>query len=73
MTLHLHNHYVDGCYRCEIGNDEADWSRKELIQEAREFVKSWRDDDEQLRIPSNEFGEDLAYYIDILLEVTEEK
>ena len=23
MTAHLHSSYVEGCYRCELGKDEA--------------------------------------------------
>lgn len=23
MTQHFHSEYVDGCYRCELGRDEA--------------------------------------------------
>jgi len=43
----------------------------QIIRESREFVTAWRDNDEELRIPSNEFGTELAYRIDVLLQVTE--
>lgn len=37
-------------------------------QEAVEFVRAWRDDDEELRIPMNAWGHALAEAIDILLK-----
>lgn len=38
-------------------------------EEAIDFVESWRNDDEELRIPSNEFGGKLAEAVDRVLEL----
>lgn len=39
------------------------------VGNAIDFVSNWRDDDEELRIPRSDFGANLAYYIDILIDV----
>lgn len=40
------------------------------LQEARERVAGWRDDDFECPIPTNDFGGELAHAIDVLLEAT---
>lgn len=40
------------------------------LDEARAVVASWRDADEELPIPSTEWGHQLATAVDILLEAT---
>ncbi len=72
MTLHLHSTIVAGCYRCELGQVEARAANRETIKDAREFISAWRWDDQEFPIPSDSWGEDLAFYIDVLLGATEE-
>lgn len=36
-------------------------------EKAAEFVAAWRDDDAEMRIPSGEWGDNLAHHIDVLL------
>jgi len=44
----------------------------QIIQESREFVAAWRDDDHELRL-DGDFGRELAYRIDVLLQATKGK
>lgn len=37
------------------------------LDQAREFVRAWRDDDEELRIPMSDWGHQLAEAIDLVL------
>jgi hypothetical protein len=45
----------------------------ELMTEGSEswhYVNDWRNDDSEFRIPDNDFGRDLAFHIDRLLDAT---
>lgn len=43
-------------------------TRDELLNNAADFLEKWRNDDHELPIPPNEFGADLAWYADILID-----
>lgn len=47
------------------------YSFEDELQDAIKFVKEWRWDDRDFRIPSGPFGAQLAHSIDILLENAE--
>lgn len=34
MTAHLHAALVPGCFRCELGQDEAAWAVQEAAEDA---------------------------------------
>jgi hypothetical protein len=47
-------------------------SNDAIVINARHRVRAWRNDDGELPIPSNEFGNELGYALDILLQYVRE-
>jgi hypothetical protein len=54
----------DSQYRYELDNS--------VVQKARYYVRNWADNDEELRIPSNEFGRELSYSLRVIIQFLRE-
>lgn len=46
---------------------------REAIKESLSFVEQWLDDDNELPIPNNDFGNQLSYHLSVLTEIASDE